>query len=99
MYRGYEQRQLFSASGGVIGVILDVVPAADGVSAEWLVVDPGVMRPHRWVPVHIIEDAHGKLTAPLTIEQLEACPVEADGRCLDQTTVEVLRRHYGLVPG
>lgn len=99
MYSGYSQRQLFSSSGGVIGLILEVVPAADGVSAEWVVVDPGVMRPHRWVPARIIEDAHGKLTAPLTTEQLEACPVEADGQQPDPATVELLRRHYGLVPG
>lgn len=99
MYKGYSQRQLFSASGGVVGLILDVVPAEDGETAEWLVVDPGVMRPHRLVPARLVADAHGKLTAPVTLEQLEACPVEADGRVIDAPTRDVLNRHYGLVTG
>lgn len=99
MSSDYVRRHLFSASGGVVGLILDVVPGVDGVMPEWLVVDPGVMRPHRLVPARLVDRAHGKLTAPITVEQLESCPVEADGRAIDARTKDLLERHYGLVPG
>jgi hypothetical protein len=77
-----------------VGVISDVLYDDDGVP-RWAVVDPGVMRAEKFVPVEgSYLSQEGELVIPFAKDQVKHSPKAPRDHVLDSRTEHVLEEHY-----
>ena len=77
-----------------VGTIIDVLYDERG-AARWAVVDPGVMRAEKFVPVegaYVTES--GEMVIPYAKEQVKQAPKAPRDHVLDSQTEVALERHY-----
>lgn len=77
-----------------VGTISDVLYDERG-SARWAVVDPGVMRAEKFVPVegaYVTES--GEMVIPYAKEQVKHAPKAPRDHVLDSRTEIALEQHY-----
>ena len=77
-----------------VGTISDVLYDESGVP-RWAVVDPGVMRAEKFVPVAgaYVTD-RGEMVIPYAKEQVKQAPKAPRDHVLDSMTEGVLEQHY-----
>jgi hypothetical protein len=77
-----------------VGTVSDVLYDESG-EARWAVVDPGVMRPEKFVPVegsYLSEE--GEMVIPYAKDQVKHSPKAPRDHVLDSRTEIVLEEHY-----
>jgi hypothetical protein len=77
-----------------VGTVSDVL-YDDGGEPRWAVVDPGVMRPEKFVPVegsYVTDD--GEMVIPYGKDQVKHSPKAPRDHVLDSRTEFVLEEHY-----
>jgi hypothetical protein len=77
-----------------VGTVSDVLYDDSG-AARWAVVDPGVMRAEKFVPVEgaYVTDS-GEMVIPYAKEQVKHAPKAPRDHVLDSGTEHVLEQHY-----
>jgi PRC-barrel domain len=79
-----------------IGTVSDVIYDDRG-EPRWAVVDPGPLRPEKFVPVvgsHMTED--GDVVIPYAKEQVKHAPKAGRDHVMDSRTASVLAEHYDV---
>jgi PRC-barrel domain len=79
-----------------VGTVSDVLYDDDG-EPRWAVVDPGVMRSEKFVPVegsYVTDD--GEVVIPYRKEQVKQSPKAPRDHVLDSRTEGALEQHYEL---
>ena len=77
-----------------VGTVSDVLYDEEG-EPRWAVVDPGVMRAEKFVPVegsYLSED--GEMVIPYSKDQVKHAPKAPRDHVLDSRTEVVLEEHY-----
>jgi hypothetical protein len=79
-----------------VGTISDVLYDESG-APRWAVVDPGVMRAEKFVPVEgaYVTDT-GEMVIPYAKEQVKQAPKAPRDHVLDRMTEGVLEQHYAV---
>jgi hypothetical protein len=87
--------RMVSEQGAVIGRVNDVLVDDTAVSDAWAIVDPGLMRPERFVPLaaaYVADD--GDVVVPYDKNTVKHAP-RADDHVLTPAVREELAAYYG----
>ena len=91
---------VLSTEGERLGVITDVVYDDDADVARMIVVDPGLLRAPRFVPLKgAFEAEDGEIVVPFDMATMKASPKASDNHVLSGHEVEMIEQHYGASRG
>jgi sporulation protein YlmC with PRC-barrel domain len=94
--RGHE---VVGADGEVIGTVSDVFYDDHVDRPKWLVVDPGLLRKERLVPIEgSYESDDGRLVLPYDKKWVKDGPTVSSDHYPDPATTQLAERHYHDVP-
>jgi uncharacterized protein YrrD len=94
---GYNGRDVIDPAGERVGKVTDVIFDGADLEPAWLVVDPGLFKAERYVPVEgAATQDHRRLTIPYDLETVRSGPKVTRDHTLSSLTRSVLRDHYHL---
>ena len=89
--------EVIDQHGQTVGTVTDVFYSERGNEPEWLVVDPGIFRKERLVPV---EGAHntpdGKVHVPFDKDLIKDAPVVDSDHFPRRATRQRAAQHFGV---
>jgi sporulation protein YlmC with PRC-barrel domain len=94
---GYNGKDVIDPAGERIGKVTDVIFDSADLEPAWLVVNPGLFKAERYVPVKgASAQDDRRLTIPYDLETVQAGPKAARDHTMSSVTRSVLRDHYHL---
>lgn len=83
--------------GVTVGTVTDVFYADSADQPEWLIIDPGVFRKERLIPVAgAYSTADGKVTVPFDKELIKGAPVVGSNHYPAPATRQQAAQHFGI---
>lgn len=93
----YNGQDVVDEEGNKLGTVTDVVSDSSTLEPQWLVVDVGVMKGDRYVPVRgSYRSTQGHIVVPYTDQMVKDAPKAHRDHVPTVDSERELREHYGI---